>query len=406
MSTESIENAVSTNEVSPLDKPIETDLADSGAIMEQGEQEEEQGETKAMVLDTPNVQESNQDEAAETKQKEFRSRSRSPRRSRDDDGDNDVNMRTRSRSPRRRSRSPTQNSGPISVRGLVATKEAGVVIGRGGANVAEIRQLTGAKVNVSENVFGAPDRVVTITGTPEQVARGVATIAKYMIKESLRSQNETVSDDDMYQSHPTAFRLLTPNSRAGAIIGRSGAKLREINETSGARIQISHEPLPMSSERVINIHGSVSSIEKATLAIAEIFRERHDGTVKYFKPTPTQQSNPRSQSSHSQFSSQSGYSQQQSAPTTGSLITQQVYVPNDMVGSIIGKGGARINEIRNMSGCKVVVSETVNNFNDRLITVTGTMEQNHLAVYLIYSRMENDRAKRNTGVGANPMPTM
>jgi len=34
----------------------------------------------------------------------------------------------------------------------------------------------------------------------------------------------------------------------------------------------------------------------------------------------------------------------------GGQITQQIFIPNDMVGAIIGKGGAKINEIRQMSG--------------------------------------------------------
>jgi heterogeneous nuclear rnp K-like protein len=34
----------------------------------------------------------------------------------------------------------------------------------------------------------------------------------------------------------------------------------------------------------------------------------------------------------------------------GGQMTQQIYIPNDMVGAIIGKGGAKINEIRQMSG--------------------------------------------------------
>ena len=34
----------------------------------------------------------------------------------------------------------------------------------------------------------------------------------------------------------------------------------------------------------------------------------------------------------------------------GGQMTQQIYIPNDMVGAIIGKGGAKINEIRQLSG--------------------------------------------------------
>ena len=40
----------------------------------------------------------------------------------------------------------------------------------------------------------------------------------------------------------------------------------------------------------------------------------------------------------------------------GGQMTQQIYIPNDMVGAIIGKGGAKINEIRQMSGSHMYVT--------------------------------------------------
>jgi heterogeneous nuclear rnp K-like protein 2 len=39
----------------------------------------------------------------------------------------------------------------------------------------------------------------------------------------------------------------------------------------------------------------------------------------------------------------------------GGQMTQQIFIPNDMVGAIIGKGGAKINEIRQMSGSHMYV---------------------------------------------------
>jgi hypothetical protein len=39
----------------------------------------------------------------------------------------------------------------------------------------------------------------------------------------------------------------------------------------------------------------------------------------------------------------------------GGQMTQQIFIPNDMVGAIIGKAGAKINEIRQMSGSHMYV---------------------------------------------------
>ena len=50
---------------------------------------------------------------------------------------------------------------PLTLRALVSTKEAGVIIGKGGKNVAELREVTGVKAGVSKVVQGVHDRVLT-----------------------------------------------------------------------------------------------------------------------------------------------------------------------------------------------------------------------------------------------------
>lgn len=71
----------------------------------------------------------------------------------------------------------------------------------------------------------------------------------------------------------------------------------------------------------------------------------------------------------------------------GAPLTQQIYIPNDMVGAIIGKGGAKINEIRSLSGSVIKINEPQDNSNERLVTITGTQECNQMALYMLYSRL-------------------
>lgn len=71
----------------------------------------------------------------------------------------------------------------------------------------------------------------------------------------------------------------------------------------------------------------------------------------------------------------------------GQPLTQQIFIPNDMVGAIIGKGGAKINEIRQLSGSVIKINEPQDNSNERLVTITGTQECNQMALYMLYSRL-------------------
>lgn len=59
----------------------------------------------------------------------------------------------------------------LAMRCLVTTKEAGLVIGRAGKNIADIRAQSGARVMISEITQGAYERIVTISGTVETIAK-------------------------------------------------------------------------------------------------------------------------------------------------------------------------------------------------------------------------------------------
>jgi len=63
--------------------------------------------------------------------------------------------------------------------------------------------------------------------------------------------------------------------------------------------------------------------------------------------------------------------------------TTQVTIPKDMAGAIIGKGGARITEIRRRSGAQIVIDEALPGSNERIISITGQQEQIQNAQYML-----------------------
>lgn len=77
------------------------------------------------------------------------------------------------------------------------------------------------------------------------------------------------------------------------------------------------------------------------------------------------------------------------------LQTQQIYIPNDLVGCIIGKGGSKINEIRHMSASQIKIMEPgatapgMNGApggteNERLVIITGPPQNIQVAVQMLY----------------------
>lgn len=57
-----------------------------------------------------------------------------------------------------------------------------------------------------------------------------------------------------------------------------------------------------------------------------------------------------------------------------------------LAGSIIGKGGQRIKQIRHESGAAIKIDEPLEGSEDRIITITGTQDQIQNAQYLLQNR--------------------
>ena len=168
----------------------------------------------------------------------------------------------------------------LSLRALVSTKEAGIIIGKAGATIASIRQLTGVKAGVSKVVPGVQDRVFSAAGELEGVARAYGEIARLLL--------ETPLSDSSLPPPPvgafTSIRLLISHNLMGTVIGRSGLKIKQIQDTSGARMVASKEMLPQSTERVVEVQGAVEAIKTAVHEIGKCLMEdwdRGQGTVLY-----------------------------------------------------------------------------------------------------------------------------
>lgn len=283
--------------------------------------------------------------------------------------------------------------------------------------------------------------------------------------------NEPLGEASTAASKTYPLRLLIPHILIGSIIGKGGARIREIQEASGARLNASDSCLPMSSERSLVVMGVADAVHIATYYVGstllEQLNERFGGPaasayatrsgqpagsipggmqVVPYSPMPASghygraENYPRHHDRRShptapapQYGQQypshggapvnptvpvqygggqpqgygaaphaaphmaaHGQPQPHAAPhgqqpaqagMPGQPVTQQIYIPNDMVGAIIGKGGQKINEIRQMSGSVIKINEPQDNSNERLVTITGTEECNRMALYMLYSRL-------------------
>ena len=80
-------------------------------------------------------------------------------------------------------------------------------------------------------------------------------------------------------------------------------------------------------------------------------------------------------------------------------MTIRMWLPNNLAGTIIGKGGASIKAIRDESACRVTIAEPVQAGAERLVTIVGPPVSISQAVELMLDRIESDAARSDGGGG-------
>jgi heterogeneous nuclear rnp K-like protein len=337
-------------------------------------------------------------------------------------------------------------SSTFTIRSLVTTKEAGVIIGKAGQNVAEIRDVTGVRAGVSKVIQGVHERVLTISGSVEGIAKAYSMIAKHLLDNPGTSPNNAFNNNNNSQA---SVRLLIPHQFMGAVIGKGGANIKEIQEASGAKMIIAKEMLSQSTERTVDVVGEIDAIKVAIEHIGDsMLKENHRITgVIYYDPRVrsgsgnmssnynkshhhnnnnghyqrydqpySRSNNNRSYNnnnggyrkpSHHGYSrynnnnNNNSYSRQQHQDE-GNKESQTIGIPSDMVGCLIGKGGASINHIRRLSHCYISISKETNpSNNERDFTITGTPEGIEKALQLLYAQLEREQKRRKEMAEAN-----
>ncbi|KAL8276277.1 hypothetical protein RQP46_011305 [Phenoliferia psychrophenolica] len=314
---------------------------------------------------------------------------------------------------------PSVEQDVIQMRALIVTQDASIIIGKGGKNVNEIREKSGSKINISEAVPGNPERVMIIGGQLDAVSKAFGLVVR-------RINDEPFDVPSVPGSRAVTIRFIIPNARMGSVIGKAGSKIKEIQEASGARLQASEAMLPGSTERVLSVSGVADAIHIAVYYIGTILQEHPLAPVAHtsYAPSGGRGGGGGNQSyipggggggggggdyggrgpSGGRDGGRGGYG---GGPPQGGSVAppplnspqQQIYIPNELVGSIIGKAGSKINEIRQVSQCQIKISEPGENTpganpSERLVTIIGQSANIQVAVRLLYERLETERAKQ------------
>ncbi|XP_029814487.1 poly(rC)-binding protein 2 [Manacus vitellinus] len=327
----------------------------------------------------------------------------------------------------------------LTIRLLMHGKEVGSIIGKKGESVKKMRGVclpqSGARINISEG--NCPERIITLAGPTNAIFKAFAMIID-KLEEDISS---SMTNSTAASRPPVTLRLVVPASQCGSLIGKGGCKIKEIRESTGAQVQVAGDMLPNSTERAITIAGIPQSIIECVKQICVVMLESPPkGVTIPYRPKPSsspvifaggqhcpaglqrggggggrrgdvalggwywsgsraecpagapQCQHPapgwrtlRRHTGRGQGGEKSG-GLDASAQTTSHELT----IPNDLIGCIIGRQGAKINEIRQMSGAQIKIANPVEGSTDRQVTITGSAASISLAQYLINVRLSSE----------------
>ena len=162
----------------------------------------------------------------------------------------------------------------ISVRIICPVKEASTIVGKQGSKINHLREKANVRIQVSENIRDVPERIVTVRGTPENIARAYGLIVRTILSEP---EDEPAN----INSQQYTLKLLIPHALIGFLIGKQGSKFREIEENSAAKLKAAEQPLPYSTDRVLSVSGVGDAIHIAVYYLSLLLNDHQDVLKKH-----------------------------------------------------------------------------------------------------------------------------
>ncbi|KAF1409347.1 Poly(rC)-binding protein 2, partial [Spheniscus magellanicus] len=256
---------------------------------------------------------------------------------------------------------------PVTLRLVVPASQCGSLIGKGGCKIKEIRESTGAQVQVAGDMLpNSTERAITIAGIPQSIIECVKQICVVMLESPPKgvtipyrpkpSSSPVIfaGGQDRYSSGSASYPHTAPSmclnsdlegppQEAYTIQGQYAIPQPDVSFLHQLAMQQSHFPMSHGNTGFSGIESSSPEVKGYWAGLDA------------------------------------------SAQTTSHELT----IPNDLIGCIIGRQGAKINEIRQMSGAQIKIANPVEGSTDRQVTITGSAASISLAQYLINVSLES-----------------
>ncbi|NXW11679.1 PCBP2 protein, partial [Fregetta grallaria] len=260
---------------------------------------------------------------------------------------------------------------PVTLRLVVPASQCGSLIGKGGCKIKEIRESTGAQVQVAGDMLpNSTERAITIAGIPQSIIECVKQICVVMLESP--PKGVTIP----YRPKPSSSPVIFAGGQVrpllcswGAGWGEEGGVLPSCHAASA------HQPLCVPA---YTIQGQYAIPQPDLTKLHQLAMQQ-----SHF---PMSHGNTGFSGIESSSPEVKGY---WAGLDASAQTSHELTIPNDLIGCIIGRQGAKINEIRQMSGAQIKIANPVEGSTDRQVTITGSAASISLAQYLINVSLES-----------------
>ncbi|KAI9531972.1 Poly(rC)-binding protein 3 [Dissostichus eleginoides] len=279
------------------------------------------------------------------------------------------------------SNSPATSKPPVTLRLVVPASQCGSLIGKGGSKIKEMRESTGAQVQVAGDMLpNSTERAVTISGAPEAIIQCVKQICVVMLESP--PKGATIP----YRPKPASTPVIFSGGQVRADpLGASTANLSLLLQhqplpgyTIQGQYAIPHPDVSANPTRQCTLHAPLFSLLSSSSPPQQLSK-LHQLAMQQTPFNPLGQTTPAFPG----------------LDASNQASTHELTIPNDLIGCIIGRQGTKINEIRQMSGAQIKIANAMEGSSERQITITGTPANISLAQYLINARFRDVAAMWN-----------
>lgn len=289
---------------------------------------------------------------------------------------------------------------PFVMKFLAPESLASAIIGKGGAVISAMRTSCSAKIALTEHgeIYPQTDcRVLTAQANAEE---SLNEVCRQIISKIVELVGSGGSSEGVGSENDFKIKVLVPRAAVGGVIGKAGANIKQIRETSGAKVSI-NEPFGSgpAAEQLVLVSGTAEALEYVMLEVNKQIQLLNGET--WFQTWAASTGVVPGGYGQMPMGGRGGQGNYSPGIDTMIRVAQGLppyvmedargfalscIVPNRLVGGLIGRAGAGTKEVQALTGTKIGIREIDGDPDNRSLNIAGPLANTCAAYMLMMKR--------------------